>query len=168
MSIWSESRLKWEIENGPFSYFKKFKEEHESRLKEAKTTEDTEALELAKDAIVSIPARYVCWNSDNNMPMELDGRLVNRYGDGQFVFRCDFALPTPATKTYAMLFGLDVVFVPFFESEFCLLDVRSFRGIFEWMTSNVPENEKSSLPEQLEKELRAYQRYLSFEGYDTE
>lgn len=174
MSIWTKERLLWEIENSPFSYYQKIRE----GIREAQKIEGEDAVPLTNREIDQmmdeskklLNAFYYTYDSRRKMVMEIPGHLVNRYGTGQFAFKADFASCLYVPDMYSVSFGLDVVFIPLDTGDkpiFTLADARCFQTIYEYLTTNTPPEYKQ-LPENMQAELEAFRRYLSFEGYDTE
>lgn len=173
MSIWTKARLMWEIKNSPFSYHcqvrDSFRDEFEEKAGHKLSNYEID-LKLG-DELILINAFYYKWDSENKRVMEIPGHLINKYGRGKHAFRADFATYTHATDMFAISHGLDVTFLPIEEAGdkpmITLVDTHCFQVIYEYLTEDTPPEHKRLLPE-LVAEVRDYQRYLSFEGYDTE
>lgn len=173
MSIWTKARLLWEIKNSPFSFHRQvrdsFREKFEAQAGHKLSNYEID-LKLGDDLIL-INAFYYTWDGENKRVMEIPGHLVNRYGRNNHAFRADFATYTHATDMFAVLYGIDVTFLPIEEmnekATISLVDTHCFQGIYEYLTTDTAPEHKQLLPE-LVAEVRDYQRYLRFEGYDTD
>lgn len=102
---------------------------------------------------------YYTWH--DGVVMQNPGFLVSKLGDNQHVFRGDFAICTAAENMFAVLEGLDFVFLTLegHEKEIHLVEIDNFENIFAYITSEtkVP-NENPAALEELENELDTYRK----------